>query len=118
MNIYTFLQKIELVYDSFYKVTVNVFWPWQKQIFRYSIFGLSHWFYRGSGVTVGSENLLQIFFKGHMILFKRGQGEHVLTMANLELKLSLFAHCPNNAKRIQHRLLYLFQSETDQVKSL
>ena len=43
---------------------------------------------------VESEDLLQNFFKGHY-LFKRGQMEHILTMANLKLKPSQFMPCPN-----------------------
>ena len=35
-------------------------------IFRFSIFGLSHRLCRGSEVTVGSEDQLQNFFKGHI----------------------------------------------------
>ena len=52
---------------------------------------------------MGSEDPLQISFKGH--LFKRGQVEHVLTMANLKLKPSLFMPRPiiqNTAFNIAH----------------
>ena len=65
-----------------------------KTKFRFSIFGLFH-IYRGSEVMMGSEDTLKIFFfflKG--IMSKRGQGEHVLTMANLKLKPSLFIPPP------------------------
>ena len=55
------------------------------QIFN---FGLSHRPCRGSEVTVGSEDPLQIFER--VYLFKRGQVEHILTMANLQLKPSPF----------------------------
>ena len=41
---------------------------------------------------VGSEDLLQIFERAY--LFKRGQVEHVWTMANVKLKPSLFMPCP------------------------
>ena len=41
---------------------------------------------------VGSEDQLQFFLKG--IFVQEGQVEHVLTMANLKLKLSLFTPHP------------------------
>ena len=44
---------------------------------------------------VGSEDALQNFFKVHIYLFKRGQVEHILTMANLELNPSPFMPHPN-----------------------
>ena len=37
-----------------------------KTKFGFSIFGLSHRLLRGSKVTVGSEDQLQNFFKGHI----------------------------------------------------
>ena len=37
-----------------------------KTKFRFSIFGLSHRLCRGSKMTVGTEDQLQIFFKGHI----------------------------------------------------
>ena len=42
---------------------------------------------------MGSEDPLQNFSK-RAYMFKRGQVEHVLTMANFELKLSLFMPRP------------------------
>ena len=42
---------------------------------------------------MGSEDQLQFFLKGYIILFWRGQVEHVLTMVNLKLKPSLFTPC-------------------------
>ena len=44
---------------------------------------------------MGSEDSLQKSFKGHIILFKRGQVEQDLTMANLKSKPSVFMPCPN-----------------------
>ena len=61
------------------------------EFFNFCLFHRPH---RGSGVTVGSENPLQNFFKGNIILFKGGQVEHVLTMANLKLKPVLFTPRP------------------------
>ena len=43
---------------------------------------------------LGSEDPLQIFSNG-AYLFKRGQVEHILTMANLKLKPSLFIRSTN-----------------------
>ena len=62
----------------------------KNQIFNFCLF---HRLYRGSEVTVGSEDLLLKFFE-RAYLFKRGQVEHVLTMANFKLKPSLFTPCP------------------------
>ena len=61
--------------------------------FRCSISCLSHRPYRGSELMLWSEGHLQKFLKS--ILFKRGQGEHILTIANLKLKPSLFTPCPS-----------------------
>ena len=58
-----------------------------------SIFGLFHRLNRESEVTKGSEDTLKIFKRAY--LFKRGQAEHVLTMANSKLKPSLFTPRPN-----------------------
>ena len=64
-----------------------------KTKFRFSIFGLFHRQYRGSEVTMGSEDTLKIFWKDMFV--QKGQVEHVLTMANLKLKPSLFTPRPN-----------------------
>ena len=57
--------------------------------FRFSMFCLSNRPYRGSEVTLGSEDPLHFFFFfERAYLFKRGQVEHILTMANLKLKSS------------------------------
>ena len=58
-------------------------------------FCLFHRLYRGSEVTVGSEDTFQFFFKEEN-LFKRGQVEHVLTMANLKIKPSLSTPRPSS----------------------
>ena len=64
-----------------------------KTKFRFSIFGLSHRLCRGSEVRVGSEDQLQNLLKG--IFVQGGQVEHILTMANLKLKPSLFMPRPD-----------------------
>ena len=60
---------------------------------RFSFFGLSCRLYRGSEVTLGSEDpfylIIYLFFL-RACLFKVCQVEHVLTMANLKLKPSRF----------------------------
>ena len=64
-----------------------------KQKIRFSIFGFSHRLCRRAEVTVGSEDQLQIFLRAY--LFRRGQMEHVLIMASLKLKPSLFTPRPS-----------------------
>ena len=64
-----------------------------KNKFRFSIFGFSHRLYRGSEVTVGSEDPLTIFLKAYLL--KKGQVEQVLTTTNLKLKPSPFMPRPN-----------------------
>ena len=63
--------------------------------FRFSIFCLSNRLNRRSEVTVGSEDPLQFFFSQRAYLFKRGQVEHILTIANLKLKPTLFMPRPS-----------------------
>ena len=56
-----------------------------KTKFKFSNFCFSHRLHRGSEVTLGSEDKFQFFYRAY--LFRRGQVEHVLTMANLKLNL-------------------------------
>ena len=64
-----------------------------KTKFRFSIFGLFHRLYRRSEVAMGSKDTHKIFLKDMFV--QKGQVGHVLTMANLKLKPSLFTPRPN-----------------------
>ena len=66
---------------------MNAFWPWQKQNsdFWFLAFPIG---YAGVGGEGGVwKTNFKIFLKG-IYLFKSGQVEHVLTMADLKLKPS------------------------------
>ena len=78
------------------------------QIFN---FGLSHRPCRGSEVTVGSEDPLQIFER--VYLFKRGQVEHILTMANLQLKPSPFTPRPTAHSHCSSLLCLIFSDSSN-----
>ena len=80
-------------YNNSFSVTVNAFWPWQKQNSDFWFWPFPPWGYiAGLRWWWGLKTHLKFFLMG--ILFKRGQVEHILTMANLKLKPSLFMPCP------------------------